>query len=548
MNTPILTLPTTVHLNPREDIQVVGANLTQLDEDFSLIIDVLNMSDAIAEKVVFQVKFSDAFGKFLFDGTEFVFTGDEAHVLPGEVYYFPPFVLDERFRTARAVSVRIESVDFQGGVHLAYEVREESAFTLPILTLEKEEKIHNTFGKDVITYGENMVTAWRCVCGCTNDRDTSECRNCSRNKNFVLNHLTEPFMNLKLLSKMEKEGVKKPNLAFTQTQLTRAPETTQIIQEKRQNPGVPGKKVRKRRSPFTYLLFLLLFGVLAFGAYGFLRAQSEEMSYTGDIEKGAAAYEEGDYDRALELYQKANETKPSQEISEKVEEMSRMSKSKASYLRGMELMGQKEYLQALRFFREVLPDDKHFYKSAQDEIARLEDLVLSRCRKFLDEGRREEAMALINAYIKAVPDSADAVNLRDSITTPEVASPEEKEKIEEAKNKEEEEERKNLSPPDRSKMAEQAGNLLHSYQTIVTFEANLREGPSLDSKILTILPAGTDVYVKDTLIEGVERVWCRVEVLDPKNEAVAEGWVSSRVVERAKNQRNVPEFVDKNNP
>ncbi|MDO5714092.1 MAG: SH3 domain-containing protein [Tissierellia bacterium] len=536
MSAPILTLPTKVHLHPKEDVQVIGANLSQLDQDFSLIIDVLNISELNVEEIVFQVKFSDEFGKYLFDGTEFQFVGKDAEALPHKVYFYEPFVLDERFRTARAVEIRIESVDFAGGTHVSYEQEEESAFTLPIISLEKEERIHNIFGEDVVTYGENMVTAWRCVCGATNEREETECRNCGRNKSFVLNQLTEPFMNLKILSDLEGEDGEKVDISFTQTQLTKAPETTQIIQEKRRN--LRSKNRRSgfgKKSPLTYLLLLLMVLSLVVGSYAFIESSRNRKHYLESMAKAENYTQEGEYEKALDLYQEIYTKEPSEELSEKIENTDHLTQSKESYELGQRDLENGNYLPALQKFQQVLPEDKIFFKRAQDEIAALEIKILGQSKKLLGEGKKEQSLSLINAYLEVVPESAEAMNLRKSILEPKETSEEEKNKIEIAKNREEAEERQDGTEKDRSAMSELANNLLHSYQTIVAGEANLREEPSLEATILSVLVQGTDVYVYDTLIEGTQRVWCHVEVIEPQGE-IREGWVSSRVLERSKNQ------------
>lgn len=539
MDTPILTMPTAVSLHPKEDIQVVGANLTQLDQDFSLIIDVLNLSETVAEQVVFQVKFSDSFGKYLFDGTEFRFVGSDAEALPNRIYFFPPFVLDERFRTARQVEIRIESVDYRGGTHVNYEKQEETSYVLPIIPMEKQEKMQDIFGDDVITYGENMVTAWRCICGATNSREDDDCRNCDRNKNLVLNQMTEPFMNLKILSELEEDEDGKVDLTFTQTQLTKAPETTQVIQEKRKNPGDEKKSFLSRlpTSPLTYVLIGIIIISLMVGSYALLEFGREQKEYRRTLKQADELKEAGEYEEAVRLYRKLNTEKPSEEISGKIEETGLLAESKEAYLAGEESLESGNYIPALHSFQQVLPDDEHYYKAAQDEIAALEVKIIGRSKKLIEKGHQKEALSLLDSYLTAVPESAEAMNLKKSILNPEQIGEKDAREIEEARSREErEEELQGNGGKDRSDMAELASNLLHSYQTIVTYEANLRDGPSLDSKILGVLAKGSDVYVYDTLIEGTERVWCHVEVINPEG-TITEGWVSSRVIERAKNQQ-----------
>ncbi|EGS30403.1 hypothetical protein HMPREF9130_1063 [Peptoniphilus sp. oral taxon 375 str. F0436] len=45
--------PSKVLLNPRDRVQIIGANLSQLDHDFCLMVDVLNVSNVEATNFVF---------------------------------------------------------------------------------------------------------------------------------------------------------------------------------------------------------------------------------------------------------------------------------------------------------------------------------------------------------------------------------------------------------------------------------------------------------------------------------------------------------------
>ena len=85
----------------------------------------------------------------------------------------------------------------------------------------------------------------------------------------------------------------------------------------------------------------------------------------------------------------------------------------------------------------------------------------------------------------------------------------------------------------RADLVSQGQALLNSYQKVLWDNANLRKGPSINSEIITSLSKGTDLYIKDTKIEGNKRIWCLVETKNEKTGESFEGWISNKVMEAA---------------
>ena len=81
-------------------------------------------------------------------------------------------------------------------------------------------------------------------------------------------------------------------------------------------------------------------------------------------------------------------------------------------------------------------------------------------------------------------------------------------------------------------MSNIANNLLHTFQKVQTDKANLRTSPSIESEIVTTLPIDSDLYVKNTKIEGIERIWCEVEALDSATGEKYQGWISNKVMDK----------------
>lgn len=81
------------------------------------------------------------------------------------------------------------------------------------------------------------------------------------------------------------------------------------------------------------------------------------------------------------------------------------------------------------------------------------------------------------------------------------------------------------------KWTKKAEGLLNTYQKVTEENANLRNNPSLDADVITVLPLDSDLYIKDTKIEGLERIWCNVEAKNAITGETFNGWISNKLME-----------------
>lgn len=502
----VLTVPTTVYLHPKEDLQVVGATLSDPEQDFSLAIDVLNLSEDTVESVEFDVVFFDAFEKALYNAEEFSFQGNRP--IPGKsLYYFPPFPLDERFLAARRVSVRVKGLTYADGREVHYEPLEEVGYPLPLLTLEREELLRKTFGEDVITYGENMISAWRCVCGATNDRLSTTCRHCERNKGYVLSHLTEPIMSARLLQD-EHSSI---SLDFTRTQMTKVPETTEIL-EKRSRRGQEEKvMISWKRLCLFFILGLFLLSIIGLGVFFISGLQSNHLS----LEQVRQLLKTGHYEEAKQTLEEIHGATEDKEYQSLLKSTEALIASSENYDFGVAQREQGNLLSALRHFQKVLPEDGRHYRDAQDAIAHLEQDILGQAREKIRSADPSGAEELLRQYMAIVPESAEATTLFESLHSMTIP----KESAAPGAD----------SGRTRSDMNTLASRLLHTYRLVTREDANLRREPSMEGKILLTLDEGDELYVYETKIEGTARVWCHVDVAT--EDGKISGWISSNVLD-----------------
>lgn len=532
MSSDFQTLPTIVKLNPKDSLQIVRAEITR---DLKLAIDLLNINDKIIQDVTFSVVFKDAYDNFLFNGSEFFYYRKNLNIQSHSVYYVEPFIIEDRFEEARSIIIYIKSLTFNDGRSVDYNNINEKEFTLPIIPEKKQEKIQNILGPEILTYGEHLIDGWRCVCGATNEKDSQECKNCGRNKNFVLNNLTEPLINIKILNTLsdslddneEKRNILTSNL--TQTQLTKIAPEAEELEEKRVNPIeiVPVKKESKSKIAFK-LLYTIASFILVIVVSIFIFKFAMNIRVSNKIEDAKTYIASGQYEDALKIY-KSLDSKKAKELHQDIEDTEKLLESKKAYETGNEFILRGNYLAAVKSFKKVLADDVINYSASQDKISELENIILTKAKEQLEDSQKEKALDIVNQYLQIVPESANATSLKDMIlkNTTDEKSLEQKisESLEEGFE----------TDKTRAEITKKAENLLNTYQKVRASKANLRKSPSIESDIITVLPTDSDLYVKETKIEGQERIWCRVETKDANTKTVYHGWISNKIMEEDTN-------------
>lgn len=511
------TLPPVVNINPNQKLQIIRAELTN---DLSIAFDVLNIGDLSINDITFSVKYKDIEGNYLFNASESYYTAKSLEILPNKIYYIQPFNIDQRFSDARGIEVRIREITYIDGKNYIYSPEEEISYSLAVIPQNKQIKINNLLGEDIIAYGENLRVAWKCVCGALNPSDLGSCPNCHRNKYFVLNNLTESLINMKILNMLSQTinyseaGKKALTENLTKTHLTKVAPSTDLLASIRINEETQIKKSKKNKFITNGILGSLALIVLLLG-FNFLIEFNKSRNF-----KLAKSYlSNGHYEEALNALEKVGvsdkfETQPLIERAQKLID------SNLAYERANSYLNNRNLMSALVNYKKVIPEDLN-YQVSQEKITEIEDLIIGKAKKYIEYDETYEAVNILTELQTVLPESAEATSLLDSIKSSSAYVDEYPYELNESPDF-----RKN-----RAEMSKIADNLLYTYQKVQTEQANLRTAPSIESEIIKILPIDSDLYIKNTKIEGIERIWCEVEALDSSTGESYQGWISNKVFE-----------------
>lgn len=522
------TLPTSILYNPKEYLQISKAELLQ--KEFSLAIDLLNKSDKYIKKVSFGVKFKNIKNEYIQNASEFFFTSTIS-LVPKSSYYVEPFSLDERFFDARSIEVRIVEFETDSGKVVLNKDQEE-LYTLAVIPEKKQRKIERTLSPEIKTYGENYGKSWRCVCGSINDKNEEECLFCKRNKNFVLSNLTESLINAKVLNIIENTETIEPwnyktlEKNLTENHISKLAPTKNMAETMRINyDDINYKKPFNIKGNIFHIIgaIIALCLVLFFGANLFTNFFNSRA-----FNKAEFLLKNGKYEQALKTFENIPKKGNIEKIENAIDSTKKLIESEKSFQIGKKLITEKKYIGALKNFKKVTAEDTKNYSQAEDFILEIENTLISRAENLIKEKNTDDALIIINNLLYYMPESVSALKLKNSI--------EENTSLNLDSNQKEEYE-KDFESNDRSEMTEKAKTLLHSYQKVVSQKANLREKPDTSSKVITILSQGSDLYIKDTKIEGSERIWAEVEAKDKETGKIYTGWISNKVMQQAQESK-----------
>ena len=326
---------------------------------------------------------------------------------------------------------------------------------------------------------------------------------------------------LNLLTLDENEDKEKLKSSLTQTTLSKVVPSPEEIEEKRINE--PNQNYRREKSltlvfskliKFLWIIILIL-SISFAGLKLAFRFNDKEL-----LTSGINSIEEGSYDKALKEFMSIRNKNLSKE---KIDQARALIKSDRANKEGDNFIISGDYLNAAKSFRKVIEEDGKNYKSAQDKILGLEKIFLDRAKREVEENNPEKAKNTLSSFLQVIPESAKATALLEELKGQKT---ENSGKIDEKTESEEEDKT-------RADLVSQGQALLNSYQKVLWDNANLRKGPSINSEIITSLSKGTDLYIKDTKIEGNKRIWCLVETKNEKTGESFEGWISNKVMEAA---------------
>lgn len=516
------TLPTIIYFNPNESLQISKAEL--LSDDFSLAIDILNMGNDLVNKISLAVKFKDFNGQYLFNESEFYFSSN-VEILPHSKYYMEPFSLDERFSSARSIDIRISAYNTDKGPK-KINATDETPLNLPLIPEKKLEKIKETLGPEINTYGENLLNYWRCVCGAVNTKDTEECRFCKRNKNFVLNNLTEPLINSKIVSVLlnttDKSLIEIESLErnITRAHVTKVAPTKESITKNRINDlSLTYKKtIKKTGRFFSVILKIFLVLLLIIFLFSFARKVYEK----NRLAKAETLIADGKYEDAHSIYLTINTIDPNLDLKKEFDKTEDLLKSEEKFKIANQKILEENYIAAVKYLNEVIPQDKKNFAKAGEKVEELEDIILKQVVSYYENGNKSKALQTVKNYLEVEPQS-----VRVEMLLKDINSAKDVIKIPKGTSDYYEDITKN---DDVANMKELSNSLLNTYQKVTTKKANLRSQADVNSDVVTVLAQGSELYIEKTRIEGSVRVWCYVQAKDIESGQIFKGWISNKVI------------------
>ncbi len=242
------------------------------------------------------------------------------------------------------------------------------------------------------------------------------------------------------------------------------------------------------------------------------------------IKRADAFIAMGKYEDGIAIYDNILSNKYSEEIMAKRDAAMELSELDENLKKGLEAFEDDDINKAVKYLSKVPKSDEKRYKKAKEVLHDIEDTVLAELEELIESDDLVQATKIVNDYLKVSPKSVKMQNAKDSIEA-KIASAKKQIETEEQERKKSEQDLKNKETEAviASKNAEIsqrkmddarfiANNLQGSYKSIIAAKANLRSAPTLNSKVITTLSRGTNVYIYNTQIESVDRIWCQVMV------------------------------------
>lgn len=260
------------------------------------------------------------------------------------------------------------------------------------------------------------------------------------------------------------------------------------------------------------LAFIITAGIA--GIFGYKTAKKNKTISQADSLVAIEKYQDG-----IGLYENLLSESYDKDVAARREKAVELMESKANYEKAMEFLDAQDHKGAIRYFLKVSPNDKKRYGETAQNMSEIEETLLEQIRYDFDYGNEDGAIQSLDEYLKTVPTSVAAKNLKDDLKfTQEEAKAK-------AKREQEEAEKKAAEEAAALETEWEAYNIVDTYQTIVAKNANLRIAPKLDADVVMTIPQGAEVYIYDTKVENSERFWCQIRYYDEYGD-LCNGWIS----------------------
>ena len=275
------------------------------------------------------------------------------------------------------------------------------------------------------------------------------------------------------------------------------------------------------------------------------------ISYTSRaraIEKADALISIEKYDEGIAIYDKLLSRKYSESLMNKRSAAVEIKEADENLKIGLESYEKGDINKAVRLLNRVPREDEKRYKLASEELRNIEETVLIDVNQLIEDGDLDGANQIVNNYLKAdsknikIQNAKEAIRFKKSeIAKKDKTTEGDQEDQDDQENQDDQEKQEDIDTREDKKteledkkqdkkenkntnVKELANNIVGTYQSIVAGKANLRDGSSLSSTIVSVLRSGDEVYIHDTYIESSERIWCYVST--QKNGYTESGWIS----------------------
>ena len=239
------------------------------------------------------------------------------------------------------------------------------------------------------------------------------------------------------------------------------------------------------------------------------------------------------YEDGINIYDHLLSKKYSRTIMNKRTLAMELLESAENLEKGLEASEENDINKAIRYLSRVQKDDKKRYELALEELANIEKTILIDIEQLIENGAFDQASEIVNTYLKADANNIKVQNAKESIAAKK-SEIEEQIKVEEENKVEEqkivadqaikEAERVVIETNKNEDTRRTADSIVGTYKSIIASQANMRDAPTLNSGIVTVLYSGAGVYIHDTQIESSERIWCYVST--EENGYTDYGWIS----------------------
>lgn len=204
-----------------------------------------------------------------------------------------------------------------------------------------------------------------------------------------------------------------------------------------------GKKRLKKSTKIiigiiSVLIIIMILGVLLL--FNSIKVNDRVLNYLHQFEEYV---ESGEYDKAKDVLNKAEELKSTEEGKEKLELMKKIEKSETLFEEAKDLMEEEKYEEAKDKLNKILANEGKIYKDAQEKIKECDDALVDinfeKAKEAFDDEDYDTALKSITDVLNVRKDDEEAQKLQEDI----VQKRDEKlAKEEEERKKKEEEEKK----------------------------------------------------------------------------------------------------------